>query len=86
MKVQTIKAEERCFSPRSSVKVTTCGNIVETMQMEKVNRRGSSIVNFGGGVYCRTADFDPSTGEVNGEGLKHFQRTESHGACGETAS
>lgn len=77
MKIQIIKAEERCFSSQSSVKVTTCGNIIETMQMEKVNRRGSSIVNFGDGVYCRMSDFDPTTGEISGEGLKHFRRTDN---------
>lgn len=77
MKVETIRPEDRHTSSSGAVKVTTCGHVIETMEMERVNRRGSSIVNLGGDAYCRVADFDPSTGEISGEGIKFFQRTEN---------
>ena len=78
MLFENIKSEERNKSNSGIVKVTTCGNILETMEMEKVNRKGSSIYNFGDGFYCNLSDIDLSTGEVHGE-IKEFQRTENRG-------
>lgn len=73
---ETIKKEERKKSNSGLVKLTTCGNILETMEMERVNRKGTSIYNLGDGQYCHLSEIDLSTGEVHGE-IKEFQRTEN---------
>ena len=78
MHFERIEKKDLAFTNKSVVKVTTCGNVIETMQMEKVNRRGSSIVNLGDDAYCLASDFDADTGEIHGE-IKYFERTENRG-------
>lgn len=60
------------------VKVTTCGNVIETMKMSKVNRKGPKIHQLGGGLYVLQSDIDRETGEITGE-IKEFNRTENRG-------
>lgn len=79
LKVERISSESRRVSKNSKVKLTTCGNIVETMEMLRVNRKGSSIYHLGDDQYCRVQDLDPYTGEIGGEGVKTFQRSENRG-------
>ena len=51
MKVIQIPEELREKNKAGVVKVTETGNIFEIMEMSKVNRKGSSIVNLGNDEY-----------------------------------
>lgn len=79
MKVENILSSERKKSKSGIIKVTTCGNIIETMEMEKVNRQGSQILNLGGDAYCLKSDIDFTTGEIPEEAIKFFERSENRG-------
>ena len=76
MKVEKIKSSDR-RSVADCVKVTTCGNIVELMEMEKVNRKGCSIVFLGEDRYCNKSDIDFSTGVIDESAIKTFNRAEN---------
>ena len=75
IKVETIKTDQVELPFDSPVKVTTCGNVIETMTMSKVNRRGSSIINLGDYKYCLSGDFDHETGEITQ--VREFNRTDN---------
>lgn len=76
MKIERINASEVCIKDTNPIKVTTCGNVIETMAMDKVNRKGPSIVQLGNDRYIHKNDIDLETGEVFGE-IKQFVRTEN---------
>ena len=78
MNVQQIPKELFDRRDKTPIKVTTCGNIIETMEMSRVNRKGSSIIYVDKDHYYNKSDFDCETGEILGE-LKEFNRTENRG-------
>lgn len=73
-----INSSIRKKSVNGNVKLTTCGHVVELMDMERVNRKGSSIIQVDKDHYYNLSDFDYDTGEFVGE-LKKFNRTENRG-------
>lgn len=75
MKLEIIKPEEVGFTDKP-IKVTTCGNVIEMMTMDKVNRKGPSIVRLTDELYCHKNDFDRETGEVTGE-VYQFNKSEN---------
>ena len=75
LKVEVLKANEVIIG-NAPIKVTTCGNVIETMAMSKVNRKGSAIINLGDYKYVLPGDIDNDTGEITGE-IKEFNRTEN---------
>lgn len=75
-KKEITEEERRRPSVDTKIKVTTCGDIIEVMEAEKVNRNhGKYIMRFDGGAYCHVKDFDASTGEVTGE-MKFFKKSD----------
>lgn len=79
MKVVQIPEEIRNKSKSGVVKVTTTGNIFEIMEMTRVNRKGSSIINLGNDTYINKSDIDYETGEMPPDKIKKFKRTENRG-------
>ena len=79
MKVQRISERARQKNERGNVKMTTCGNIVEVVEMARVNKRGTSIIPLGGDAYVKMKDFDFRTGEITGDGVQYYKRTENRG-------
>lgn len=75
MKVEVIKPEDVGYTD-APIKVTTCGNVIETMSMSKVNRKGSAIINLGDYKYVLPGEIDNVTGEITGE-IKEFNRTDN---------
>lgn len=79
MKIENIIPENRIKNNQGIVKVTTTGNVLEIMEMTKVNRKGSSIVNLGNDEYILKSDIDILSGEINPDKIKTFNRTENRG-------
>ena len=76
MKVEVLTDEQVKFF-EGPLKVTTCGNVIETMAMEKLNRKGSQIIQLGDYKYILKSDIDEH-GEIIGE-VKEFKRTDNRG-------
>lgn len=79
MLVENINADSRVKNKYGIVKVTTMGNVFEVMEMSKVNRKGSSILNLGNDQYCLKSDINIHTGEISPDKIKKFNRTENRG-------
>lgn len=77
IKVEKIDIKDCSIRSDAPIKVTTCGNVIETMAMDKVNRKGPTITQLGDYKYYLPEDVDFETGEI--KNIREFNRTDNRG-------